>query len=182
MPLATARNALLRKPDVCDWVKMADKYMAVYVSDKRRFVLPEEHKELDPIVKHYASRQKDFARFLLELRDAFPRGTAQYAELNKFYRTVLARAIQQERRVRSDRALELAEETYGPAPSFSERLQWVARREAEWASERLDYLAERRRKTTGNKLSRDETNQLLEEFWAMVDHRIEEEGVPAWDE
>jgi hypothetical protein len=73
MPLNKARSALLHRPDVCDWVKMADKYMTV-------------------------------------------------------------------------------------------------------------YLAERRRKTSDNKLSRDETNQLLEEFWDMIDRRIETEGVPAWDE
>jgi hypothetical protein len=183
MSLADSTQILLGKQDVAQWLKLVDKYMEVYRTDKHHFSLSEEHRFLEPVVKYYARRPKGFARYILTLRDSYSRKEDnRYGDLNKLYRTVLARTIQQERRARADRAVDMAIEKYGPPPSFSARLSWVARREADWAGQRLEYLANVRQKASDKKLSREETNSLLEQFWLELDDRITTEGVPPWDQ
>ena len=180
MKLTNATDTLISSRNAAYFLRLADKYMAVYRTDKKRFALVKEHRFLEPVIKYYAPRAKGFAAYILRVRDNYPRGTAEYDALNKLYRTVFTRAVQQERRARADAAVALAEKAYGPPPSFSERLSWIARREADWARQRRDYLSAERQKA-GGKLSRDETNDRLAEFWSEIDADIAA-GVPPWGE
>ena len=179
MKIADTTNKLVSIGNVAQNLRLADKYMEVYRSDRKRFVLAEEHKFLEPVIKYYATRAKGFSKYILKLRDEYPRISQEYEELNKMYRTVFTRAVQQDRRLRADYALNLAVKTRGDPPSFSERLSWVARREAEWAVGRREHL-EKARNAVGGKLSRDETTVVLAEYWAEIDANINNTGVPEW--
>ena len=178
-----ATKALLAKSDVAGWVLLADKYMHVYVANPKSFVLPSEHEILKPLVVYYARNQKKFPKYILQLRDYYDRKTdARHGELNKLYRRVFGRILQRERRERLDTALGQAEAQYGPCPNFQTRMAWCARREHEWAQERLDVLDSYRAKMSNGKLQRDEFNEVVERFWADIDERIARGDVPPWED
>lgn len=180
MRIQDTTNILLSNEQPAELLRLADKYMEVYRTDKKRFSLTSEHVFLEPVVKYYATRPKAFAAYILKIRDEHAKGGVTYADLNKLYRTVFTRAVQQDRRARADAAVKKAEKKYGPPPTFSERLAWIARREADWAKQRRAFLDEERT-ARGGKLRREETTELLKSFWADVDASIDI-GVPPWGE
>lgn len=175
----TAR--LMREQDVARALRLIDKYMGVYRSDKKQFALPEEHQYMEPVIKYYAERASGFAKYILRLRNAKAHDAGQYSALNKLYRTVFTRAVQKERRARAEKAVRLAEATYGPSPSFQERLAWIARREAEWARGRMEFLENVRQASGKGKLTREEANAAVADYWGQVDADISA-GVPEWGE
>lgn len=181
MTLRQSTNWLAERRDAAEWLRLADKYIGMYETDKKRFNLPDDHRQLESIVKKFAGDVAGFAEYILEIRNGFERGTPQYDNLNKLYRGVFTRGVQRERRARADMAVHKAIDQHGPPPSFSERLSWIARREADWADRRLAFLEKVRHSSGYERLSREETNVLLRQFWASIDDEISAKGVPRWD-
>jgi hypothetical protein len=169
-----------QKQDIAAWLGLADKLMEVYRSERSMFRLSGESEPILPIIEKFAYDAAGFADYILTFRDTLERGSSQYQGVNKLYRSVFTRAIQQERRARADLAVAKCIELYGDPPSFSERLSWIARREADWAGQRLAFLDEMRHRHDAKKLSREETNRYLALFWNTINESIEERGVPPW--
>jgi hypothetical protein len=86
--------------------------------------------------------------------------------------------IQQQRRQRSARAIELIAEHLGP-PNPNERLTWQRAIEKYWAEQRTGFAAEARRRHSKHKLSREELNSLYDEFWYQLDKRLNDGFIDA---
>jgi hypothetical protein len=166
--------------DVAASLKRLNQMAISYSKDPSSLKLDKRDSVLLPSLKKVVKDVSVLADAMLEIRDGIDRGHSQYKDVNKIYRSVLARAVQQERRERAERAFKAAEEQYGKCPSFAERLRWIAALEHEWAGQRMTRLEEFRRKVTGMRLSRDETEHILDQFWADIDALIDDGDVPPW--
>jgi hypothetical protein len=178
--LSDATNFILSAPEsAARRLALADKFMQAYVDDPASFVLPSQYRHLKPIIDAYALDLEGFVHYLLGVRDSFDKDSLAFERVQTLYRRVMGRHTQQVRRERADRAIAKAHELYGPV-SFHKRLQWQADLEHWWAQRRLEYLAKARAKTENNRLSSDERNDLLVEFWYAIDTEINEGNIPPW--
>jgi len=179
--LRETTEVLLESPDTAThWLSTADKYMQSYAENPTGFFLPAEHLFLKPLVDAYADNLDGFVEYVRGVRDSLPRDSKGWDRVQRFYRKIMSRSVQQSRRERAERAVAKAEELYGRA-EFHQRLQWIAKLEHHWAKRRLDFLAERREKTENNRLSVEERAELLEEFWDEIDTEISRGEIPPWN-
>lgn len=179
--LPECNNTLLRNPDkLHDWLSIADKYMQAYAESPKTFLLPRAHEFLKPIIETYALDLEGFTYYLVGLRDSFDRYSTAYKDIQAIYRRVNGRLIQQQRRERVNRAVAKAEELYGEIP-FTQRMQWMAELEHEWAKRRLEFLEANRRRYENDRLPTEDRAELLAEFWENIDHEIYEGKIPKWN-
>jgi len=179
--LQSATEEILSVPDRAhEWVALADEYMQSYNRSPNTFLLPWEHRFLKPLVETYAHNLEGFCQYVQGLRDSVPRDSLAWERLQQVYRKLTGRHVQQERRLRSDRAVAKAEELYGPT-DYHTRLKWIANLEHEWAQRRLSFMEGFRQKTENHRLSVDERAEVLAEFWDMIDTEIQEGQVPPWN-
>jgi len=100
--------------------------------------------------------------------------------LQRVYRRINGRHVQQLRRSRSNRAVEKAIELFGSV-DYQTRLQWVANLENDWAKRRLVFLDAQRDKFTGGRISVEDRVELLAEFWNDIDTEIYEGRLKKWN-
>ena len=179
--LQTTIEIFLRSPDkAAEWLTLADKYAQAYLEDPKIFLLPTAHGFLKPIIERYANDLEGLAQYVETVRDAFDRRSAQWLALQRVYRRINGRHVQQLRRSRSNRAVEKAIELFGSV-DYQTRLQWVANIENDWAKRRLVFLDAQRDKFTGGRISVEDRVELLAEFWNDIDTEIYEGRLKKWN-
>lgn len=104
------------------------------------------------------------------------------AELQFQHRLTHNRKVQQSRRLRLGRALEVVETICGRRLEPDERERVARNLEETWAQRRSEYLKAARSKTSGGRLSSDERAEQVRSFWAMVDGEIARGEVNGWDD
>ena len=171
----------LRSPDkAAEWLTLADKYAQAYLEDPKIFLLPTAHGFLKPIIERYANDLEGLAQYVETVRDAFDRRSAQWLAIQRVYRRINGRHVQQLRRSRSNRAVEKEIELFGSV-DYQTRLQWVANLENDWAKRRLVFLDAQRDKFTGGRISVEDRVELLAEFWNDIDTEIYKGRLKKWN-
>lgn len=179
--LPECTNILLRNPDkLKDWLTIADKYMQTYAGNPKEFLLPRAHEFMKPLIESYALNVEGFTQYLVGLRDCFDRSSQQFKDVQAIYRRVNGRYVQQQRRERMARAVAKAEELYGGFP-YTQRIQWMANLEHEWAQRRLAFLEIQRKRIGEERVPTDLRTELLLEFWDAIDTEIYEGNIPPWN-
>ena len=179
--LQGATHELLRNPSgIKKWLTLADKYMQTFEKDPNIFLLPKAHEFLKPIIEAYARNPEGFLQYLLGLRDSFSKQDLAWLHVQTIYRRLNGRYVQQQRRERSNRAVDKAKELYGEV-TFTARLGWVAELEHDWAKRRLDFLDGYRAKSTTDRIDHDTRAELLAEFWDIIDTEIHKGALPPWN-
>lgn len=89
--------------------------------------------------------------------------------------------VQQSRRLRLGRALEVVDVICGQRLEPDERERVARNLEETWAQRRRDYLQAARSKTSTGRLSSDERAEQVRAFWEMVDGEIARGEVNGWD-
>lgn len=162
---------LLNDPSIADKLRLVDDYIAHRQRAGRRFILPEEHGELEALIQEYDGNFAKFVEYVKRLRDTVPPRSSVYISLHELYRTLDVRLVQQQRRDRARRALELYERK-NPKASYDEKMKWLRKLEQSWGRRRMSRLEEHRRKTADKRLSTDEREGILKDFWREVDDEI----------
>lgn len=187
--LTKCTDTLLRNPGkLGKWLSVADKHMQSYAQEHKKsqaekpitFLLPKAHAFMRPLIETYASNIEAFTEYLIGLRDRFDRNSAAYKEVQKVYRRINGRYIQQQRRERMERAVAKAEKLYGKIP-FMQRMQWMAKLEHQWAKQRLDFLEAQRARHENDRLPAEDRVERLAEFWENIDTEINEGKLPNWN-
>lgn len=179
--LDATTGVILRNPDkVAEWLNLADKYMQSYVADPKIFLLPSAHKVLTAIIATYANNLEGFIQYIIEARDSFDKSSSQWLSVQRVYRRVNGRHVQQVRRERSYRAIEKATELFGPI-EYHARLQWVSDLEHEWAQRRLLFLDGQRASFKNDRIPATDRIEMLFEFWNDIDTEIFEGKIPNWN-
>lgn len=180
-PLAECTNTMLRNPDkLKDWLTLADKYMQTYADNPKLFVLPSAHGFMKPLIESYALNLDGFTQYLAGLRESFDRQSTAFRDIQAIYRRVNGRYVQQVRRERMGRAIAKAEEMWGEIP-YTQRIQWMADLEHEWARRRLAFLEIQRKRIGEERIDVDTRTELLAEFWNDIDTEIFEGRLPTWN-
>lgn len=180
--LKNTTDQLLRTPSkVANYLALADKYMQTYKQNPDMFALPKSQSFMQPLIAAYAHDTQGFAEYLIVLRDSFEKGESAWEMVQKQYRRINGRCVQQQRRERASRACVKAEELYGPT-DYHSRLQWVADLEHSWAKRRLSFMEGHRGNFKSGRINTETRTELLEEFWAVVDAEIAEgREIPPWN-
>lgn len=161
------------------WINLADKYMQTFAKDPETFLLPKTHEFLKPLIVTYARNADGFVQYLIGLRDTFSKEDLAWDQVQTIHRRVNGRYIQQQRRERSNRATQKAEELYGPT-DYHSRLKWVSDLEHTWASRRLLFMDKHRDAQRAERLDTETRADLLLEFWEIIDTEIHEGNIPSW--
>lgn len=170
-------DRLLKDPSIADKLRLVDAYIAHRQRAGRRFVLPAEHAELESLIEQYAGRFPQFVDYVRRLRDTVAPKSNLYISLHELYRMLDVRLIQQQRRDRARRALDLYE-SRNPKATWEDKIKWLRKLEQSWGRRRMAFLDDRRRKTAEGRLSTEEREELLAEFWEGIDKEIKEGKIP----
>lgn len=177
-----ATSILVKNPhSVEKWLNLADKYMQTLTENKTGFLLPKAHDFLKPIVYAYHNNIEGFSLYLIDVRDNFSKEDLTWDQVQKLYRRVNGRYVQQIRRERASRACVKAEEIFGTT-DYHSRLQWVADLEHSWAARRLLFLDSHREASKTERIDTETRAELLAEFWDIIDTEVfEGKGLPPWN-
>jgi hypothetical protein len=179
--LAASKERLLKYPDkICDRLNVVDKHMQSYDQQHQTVLLPAGYEFLQPLATTFVRDLGGFGTFMLELRDSFDRRSRHFVDIQKLYRRVNGRYVQQSRRERMARATEKAEELFGPIP-YPKRIQWMTDIEHEWAKRRLEFLKVVRKKSGEQHLSTEDRAEALLEFWDTIDTEIYDGRLSKWN-
>lgn len=177
MSLPELTDHLAVDPQAADKLRLADSYMLQQHRLGRHFRVPEEHAEISPIIERYSKNLIKFVAYVKSLRDQAPPRSGGYFALHELYRTLEVRMIQQQRRERARRAYSWLERGH-PRLTYEQKQRWLRKLEQQWGRERMDFLEERRRKTGTGRLSTEEREELLQEFWSKVDQAVDRGDLP----
>lgn len=179
--IAASRERLLKDPDkICERLNVVDKHMQSYDQQHQTVALPVGFEFLQPLATAYARDLGGFLAFILDLRDSFDRRSRHFVDIQKLYRRVNGRYVQQSRRERMARATEKAEALFGPVP-YPKRIQWMTDMEHEWARRRLEFLKVVRKRSGEQHLSTEDRAEALLEFWDIIDTEIYDGRLPKWN-
>lgn len=175
-------STIVKNPhSVEKWLNLADKYMQTLAEDKTGFLLPKAHEFLKPLIYTYYTNVEGFSFYLIEVRDRFSKEDLTWDQVQKLYRRINGRYVQQVRRERASRACAKAEDIFG-STDYHSRLQWVADLEHLWAGRRLLFLDSHREASKTERIDTETRAELLAEFWDIIDTEIfEGKGLPPWN-
>lgn len=176
MSLPELTDHLISDPQAADKLRLADSYILQLQRMGRNFVLPAEHTILEPIIERYGKNLPKFVDYVKSLRDSVPARTNSHIALHELYRMLEVRIVQQQRRDRARRALAWLEKEQ-PRLTSEQKTRWVRKLEQEWGKERMEYLEAHRKKTGTGRLSSEERQELLDEFWQEKDAEIAKGGL-----
>lgn len=181
MRLHECTGVILSSPDrAAAWLKLADTYMQQCANNDAHLVLPKAFAFLKPIIEAYTFDLEGFVQYIIGIRDSLPYKSGAYKDVQQYYRTVNGRLIQQQRRERTNRAVQKAEQLWGSIP-FIKRQVWVANLEHSWAKRCQAFLAAAIRGSGKTRLTHDERAETLAEFWDLVDTEIHNGELPRWN-
>ena len=186
VPQATvdeATQVILSQPKlIITRIDLLDRYIKSSNPDGPNFLLPPEHDVLQPIGEKFGEDLQGFIQYILHLRNSFAKSSKKWEQIQAIYRKINTRYIQQQRRERTKRAIQVNKKTFDEKPEYSVRLQWIANIEKIWAKKRLAHLE--RERNAGNRahLQSDEYNEVLAEFWEQISKEIDRgDYVLPWD-
>lgn len=178
MSLPELTDHLISDPQAADKLRLADSYILQIQRMGRTFVLPEEHALIEPIIERYSKSLPKFVAYVRDVRDTVAPRSTSYIALHELYRTLEVRMVQQQRRDRARKALAWLESRY-PKLTVDQKNRWVRKLEQQWGRERLDFMEKYRNKTASGRLSTEEREEVLKEFWQEVDAEVAAGKLPA---
>lgn len=178
MELHTFREDLLTHKHPEKVLALADKYLAQLEALKDDFILPSEHRSILPVLEYYAGDLEGWSKFVMSVRDRFLRKTVQYSNVQQLYRTILVRMIQQQRRERLNLAVEQAVKRGVIPDVYDDKIRYSRRCTQAWKLQRDAVLDAARSSTKSGRVSAEEREVLLSEFWANVHDDIMKGNLP----
>lgn len=176
-PLASLREDLLDMPDPAPVLRIADSYLTSMDRLGDSFVLPAEHHLVKPILEYYAGDLPGWVKYVRGVRDRMPLGTGKN-NVHEFFRTIVTRQVQRERRERVNSAVEKALRLGLIEDTPDVKARYARRCDARWKLRRLGLLDALRRKTAKGRVSEAERAEALDAFWNEVDHEISRGELP----
>lgn len=173
-------KAILAAQSPVEWLRLADMYIMRSSQAPGEFALPAEHAVLSPVIESFRNDPDAFPLYILEIRDQLQPGDRR-RDVNLLYRITRDRILQQSRRLRLGRALEVVDVICGRRLEPDERERVARNLEQYWAQRRREYLKAARSKTSTGRLSSDERAEQVRAFWEMVDGEITRGEVNGWD-
>lgn len=174
--LYEAKESLVDAPDTVEWLRLADRYIAQFNAHPSMFRLPKDHMRLKAVLENFAYDTDGWLAFVKQIRDEV-HGSDKWESVHDFYRTVLARTAQQNRRKRLGNAVTVVESKVGKLTTLQKQLV-AAWYEQQWGKQRLARMAEVRKYHGAKRLSQDERADVLENFWEDIDALLMTGDVP----
>lgn len=170
-------DKLFSDPRAAEKLRLADSYILQQQRFGSDFVLPEEHEELQPIIDRYGKNLEKFVAYVRDIRNSVEPRKSAYVALHELYRMLEVRLVQQQRRERAKRALTWLSRKH-PRLSSEQRLRWLRKLEQLWGKQRMQYMDVERRKTAKGRLSTEEREEILAEFWKEIDRQVDAGELP----
>jgi hypothetical protein len=179
MNLKEFRDTLLRIDRPEDVLRLADTYLHQMETMGDTFILPKEHAMVKPVLEQYAGDLSGWVKFVKNVRDRLPVTGRQFHEgVQELYRTLVVRKTQIERRARLDAAVSVAVQKKLITNDYVTKQNYANRCTQVWKLRRDKMLEIAAKQCRTGRLSVDERETMLEEFWSNVTEEIENGEVP----
>lgn len=181
--LGEATDFLLQSNDPSDDLLMVETLMDNVRQRGTEYEISRTYLHLVPFVEAYTYNMVGWLKFVRSVRDdiasIYGRGSAKYMGMQKFFRTLEVRYVQQMRRERLRQAVAWLEVEH-PGLTTEQKKLWCKRLEQLWMKQRRAWLAAHR-KQHGKRLNLDEQREVLDAFWADVDDNIKQGNLPRYE-
>ena len=180
MDLREASRFIVESDQPAEQLRLADMYIHSFNQMPQSFVLPADHAILKPVIEAFHDDIDLFVKYVRAIRDQLPAGDDK-VDVQHLYRTLVTRTVQQARRARIHRALEVVESIVGRQLDQDERDRVATKLERLWAYKRMEVMKQARGDTTKGRLSSDVRADVLKGFWDAVDRDIENRHLPIFN-
>lgn len=179
MDLKEFRATVLRLDKPEEVLRLADRYLMQMEEMGADFLLPRNHIIVRPILEYYAGDLKGWVKFVKGVRDRLPvEGRKFHEGVHEFYRTLLVRLTQIERRERLDAAVAMALRKRMIEDTYDEKMRYSRRCTQVWKLRKDNLLKQHAASTKKGVLSLEEREELLAEFWTQVGDEIANGELP----
>lgn len=143
------------------------------------FILPKKPEVIKPALEFYSGDLEGWVKFVKGVRDRLPKhGRVFHPEVNELYRRIEIRLTQQERRERLDRAVNMALRKRIISDAVEEKKRYANRCTQAWKLRRDHMLKTASQQCATGKVSVEEREGLLKEFWLHIDEEIANGELP----
>lgn len=179
MSLKVFRDMLLDAVNPEDLLRLADEYLQDMERKGEHFILPREHAVVKPVLEHYAGDLAGWVKFVKSVRDRLPvDGRVYHAGVQPFYRTLVVRLTQVQRRERLDAAVDLAVRKGLISDEYEAKMRYARRCTQVWKQRRDQLLKSHSDSTGKGRLSIEEREELLTEFWGQIAEELKNGEIP----
>ena len=179
MDLKEFRDTLLRLDRPGEVLRLADTYLRQFEDMGDKFVLPKQYELIKPVLETYYHDLAGWVKFVRGVRDRLPvSGRKYHPEVQELYRTLEIRLMQQTRRERLDKAVAMAVRRKMIESTYDEKMRYARRCTQAWKVRRDNMLTVASKQTSKGRLSVEEREELLAEFWAGIDAEIDNGELP----
>lgn len=179
MNLKEFRDTLLRIDRPEDVLRLTDDYLQQMEVMGDRFILPKEHELVKPALEQYAGDLIGWVKFVKNVRDRLPAvGRQLHPGVQELYRTLVVRKTQVERRERLDAAVAVAVKKKLIKSDYEAKRIYANRCTQVWKLRRDKMLETAAKMSKTGRLSLDEREVMLDEFWKNISAEIANGEVP----
>lgn len=179
MDLKQFRDVVTRLDHPEQLLSLADKYLRDMETKGDQFILPREHAAVKPVLEYYAGDLEGWVRFVDSIRLRLPKdGRRYHVGVSKLYRVLETRLIQQQRRERLTRAINMAVAKGLIKNEYEDKQRYARRCVVTWQNRKELLLKNLALTAPGTRLHTDDRATALDEFWATVDAEIDNGELP----
>lgn len=176
--LQEVRDALLDADDPAGALRQADHLLDAYAKQREKYVLPREQVFFQAILDYYVDDLAGWVKFVTNVRDRLPeRGDAR-RDVQALLRTLDVRLTQQVRRERISRAVAMAIRKAMVKDVYDDKIRYGRRCVQSWKLRRETLLKSLRDRTATGRVSVEEREEALAEFWQGIDEEIDRGELP----
>jgi hypothetical protein len=173
--LATVRKAILRDADPATLLIAVESGIRVYQRAPDSLVLPKDHKMLLPLIEAFAGKPAEFAEFVRSIRDDLE-DSLHYEKLNTVFRRIFTKGVTMARRRRPTGAVLCVAKQLkkiGRELEYRDKLVVANVLEKAWGAKRLQALRSTRSELRVERLTEEQKEDVLADYWRKVDKSIE---------
>lgn len=176
--LQQVTGRLLDDRKIAEKLNVADIYIQQYLKLGDHFILPREHAFLKPVIETYARDLPKFVDYVKALRDTVAPGGEEFNGLRELHRRLTVRATQRRMREITDAAVAMAVQKRMISDEYVEKQRYAKRCTQVWAQRRAALRNSLRSNTKSGRVSLEEQEVALAEFWATVRDEVDRGEVP----
>ena len=176
--LRSVRETLLSISNPAQVLRFADDEMDKLRRQGSMYELSSRHAWLKPLLEFYTEDLEGWLKFIKGTRDKLDRKSAEFRDIQEFYKVLSVRWIQRRTRAIIDVATNLAvrkgilEDTYEAKQRYAKRCVQV------WKTRKDLLLDGIRRASPTGRVSIDHREDVLRAFWEQIADEVNNEEVP----
>lgn len=179
MTLRDVRDTLLQIAHPDRVLRYADGLMELRRKHGDNFTLTSADAWLLPLLEFYTEDLDGWCKFVKNVRDRLEPKSEEYVGVHEFYKVIYVRNVQRRTRNLTAISTDLAVKRRLIPNAFETKQRYAKRCIQYWSLKRRTLLANARLANPKKRLTLEEQDEILADFWAQIELEVNNGEIPA---